>query len=145
MQKFKRQRMLIDFASSMTIPAPPPLVTFRAEYNLPILDDYRGDFPASYWAKWGKNSFASMMPGKSWVSSEALRDLASRAEFPHTDMLERVCNRMDNGAELGARGRARLPTSHPNSKDVFQFGDRVSDSLQQGICEKIICGPLKRE
>jgi hypothetical protein len=136
---------MVEFASSMVIPCAPLMVTFKPKFNLPKLEDYRGIFPAAYWAKWKKNTVASMMPGKSWISSLALRDLAARAEFPHRDMLDRVCERLDNRARLGAGGRARLATSHPNSKAVFQFGDRVSDSLQEAICDKIICGPLKQE
>ena len=133
-------------AQNWELPPLPEPVNFKPKYNLPHLDDYSKDrFPASYWSKWTKRTLDMVLPGSSWVSSDCLRELADRANFPHTKMLERVCNRLDKGANVGCEGRGRLPTVANNSKHVYEFGDRISDALQDWICEGIAAGPLKEE
>ena len=65
-------------ASMKSIPSLPKPVTFCPKFNLPKLSDYsKPSFPANYWSKWTKRTLDMMLPGSSWVSSTALRDLAA--------------------------------------------------------------------
>jgi hypothetical protein len=145
-ERLEVHRSRFKEAATKEIPRIPEPARFEPKYDLPILEDYSlAKFPASYWSKWKKRSLNMLMPGSSWVSSEGLRDLAARANFPHTTMLNRVCDRLDNGANIGCEGRGRLPTFGSNAKTVYEYGDRVSDSLQGWICEGIAAGPLRLE
>ena len=100
----------IEEARVSPLPPVPPLATFKLRFSLPLLKDYSSSvFPAIYWAKWIKRSLHAVLPGSSWVSSSALRDLARRANFQHTAMLDKVCKRLNEGAN-GCEGRGRIPT-----------------------------------
>ena len=119
---------------------------FVPKYKLPVLDNYASSrFPASYWTKWTKRTLEMLLPGSSRVSSSGLRDLANRADFSNTTMLNRVCKRLEDGARIGCEGRGRLPTFASNAKTVFEHGDRVSDTLQGWVCDGIAAGPLRLE
>lgn len=139
----KRRKMEV---SSKPLPPLADPVAFGPKHKLPKLDDYsKRFFPASFWSKWTKRTLDMVLPGSSWISSAALRDLAARADFPHATMLDRVCHRLDNGANIGCEGRGRLPTRGKNPTSVFEFGDRISDTLQTWVCEGIAAGPLREE
>ena len=133
-------------ATRTGLPTEPGLVDFHPKHCLQKLEDYSlCVFPAQYWSKWKKRSLDMLLPGSSWVSAQGLRDLAERAQFPHYSMLDRVCERLENGAKVGCEGRGRLPTVAKNARSVFEYGDRVSDALQTWVCEGIAAGPLREE
>ena len=97
--------LICSFRGKPIPPLPEPAV-FKPKFRLPTLSTYRGEFNASYWAKWKKRTLADVLPHKSWVSSSALRDMAYRVGYQDIDRLGRVCHRLDNGAEIGVRGGA---------------------------------------
>ena len=113
--------------------------------NLPILGNYKKILPASYWLHWNKRTFEETLPSKSWVSGAKLRELCDLLGYKDQDRLHRVCQRLENGADIGCRGRARLPTITPNSPSAYEYGARVADSLQEWINQGIVVGPLLRE
>ena len=84
MKQLLHYKKLKEECSSMPLPPIPDQVKFSPRFNLPVLDDYnKSSFPESYWSKWTKRTLDMVLPGSSWVSSMALRDLAARANFPH--------------------------------------------------------------
>lgn len=121
------------------------LAIFKPKFQFPKLSSYEGKFEEEYWSKWKKVSLKEALPNKSWVDPDKLRDLARRAGFKDQDMVDQVCGRLEQGARVGAEGRARLPTRHPNSSTIYEFGDRVSDSLQEAIVDGTMAGPLTEE
>ena len=126
-------------------PAPPAKAEFKPKFNLPKLNSYRGRLKASYWAKWKSRKFRPGSNDKSWVSSKALKDLARRAGSGKSDLLERVCERLDNGANIGVEGRGRLKTRVENSSSVYENGFAVSDTLQESITTGCLTGPYTFE
>ena len=98
--------------------------------NLPILESYSKTLPASYWMNWNKLAFEQALPTSSWVSSKMLKELSYIAGYQDSNRLERVCKRLDQGADIGCRGRGRLPTVSPNAISAYEYGARVADSLQ---------------
>ena len=86
-----------------------------------------------------------MLPTKSWVSSREMRKLCTDVGYKDQERLDRVCSRLENGANIGCVGRARLPTVTPNGKSTYDFGARVADSLQDWIDQGIVVGPLTKE
>ena len=71
--------------------------------------------------------------------------MAERAGYQDIDRLGRVCHRLENGAETGCRGRGRLSTKHRNADSAYEYGDRISDALQDWVVQGICAGPLRKE
>ena len=104
-----------------------------------------GKFKANYWAKWRMRKLTRRSKDRSWVSASGLRDLASRAGLRDQDLVERVCERLENGAYTGVHGRGRLPTRVANSSSVYEHGFAVSDALQEGVEDGYLTGPYSEE
>ena len=113
--------------------------------GLPKLKDYRRPPLAKFWNSWPKRTFEQVLPTKSWVSSRRLRELALKYQYTDWDNLEKVCERLDNGADIGCTGRARLQTIGTNANSAYKFGDRVCDTLAEMIKDGIMVGPLDEE
>ena len=71
---------------------------FNPKMGLPNLKNYRSLPPASYWQHWPKRTFEQAPVGKSWVSSKKLREMATRYGYTDWARLERVVERLENGA-----------------------------------------------
>ena len=123
----------------------PPLKEFRPKMQLVKLATYRKPPLASFWNKWPKRTFEQALPTKSWVSSDKIKQLALKYHYSNWARLERVCERLDNGANIGCTGRARLPTVGTNATSAYIYGDRVCDALAKMIADGIMVGPLDEE
>ena len=62
-----------------------------------------------------------------------------------TIRLERVCKRLDDGADIGCHGRGRMPTRIPNGASAYEHGERVANALQLWVQQGIAVGPLREE
>ena len=123
----------------------PPLKNFQPRCsNLPILDDYGvGDLGEEYWASWNKKPY---VPKKgSIVDHEALMRAAKRLNYPDMSKVQYICDFLKEGASLGIQGEGRWPSAGRNNSSVLDYGARVADSLQGGIEDGYLCGPLTRE
>ena len=95
----------MEEAQWIPLPPLPDPAHFTPKYNLPLLKDYSLPvYPATYWTKWTKRTLEQVLPDRSWVSVPALRELAHRADFPHTSMLERVRSTLEGGADIECEG-----------------------------------------
>ena len=56
-----------------------------------------------------------------------------------------VINDLKHGADIGARGRSRLPSKGPNSKSTTEHGVRIQDTLAAFIAMGVYTGPLSLE
>ena len=133
-------------AEQELIPDVPEGAEFVPKHELPVLKDYsRRVFPEDYWQHWKKKDFSHIKGVTSWVGSTELRDLSQRACYQDMDKLELVCNRLDNGADIGCSGRGRLRTVVENSEKIHQWGERMGDALQTWIMVEppVALGPLR--
>jgi hypothetical protein len=87
-------------AMSVPLPTVPRKVEFKPKYNLPVLDSYQGVLKAANWAKWTKRNISWLGKDKSWVSTGAIRDLTCRAGFRDQARVDRVCDRLEYGANI---------------------------------------------
>ena len=113
--------------------------------GLPKLRDYRRPPLAKFWTSWPKRTFEQALPSKSWVCSSRLRELALKYKYSDWSNLEKVCERLDVGADIGCTGRARLATTSSNANSAYSYGDRVCDALAEMIKDGIMVGPLDEE
>ena len=129
---------------------PPPKNTLKKDWkpkcsNLPILPSYNKILPASYWVNWNLKTFQQVLPTSSWVSSSRLREVCEQVGYADKNRLEKVCKRLELGADIGCNGRARLPTETLNSRSAYEYGSRVANSLQEWIIQGILVWHLARE
>ena len=138
---------LVKTWTGVEIPEPlPPKEFLPTHPNLPVLSSYRGKLPQSYWDKWIKRTYQSLLPVKSWISPKELKSIAEEIGYPTSDaQLKRVLERLAHGADIGCRGNGRLPTRSKNSASAYQYGERVADALQSWVTEGLCFGPLSEE
>ena len=120
----KRERQ--ERCSKYPLPSPIPKAEFRKSYTIiPDQENYSGEFEETYWNKWIKRSYADLRPFKSWIFPEKLLRVATRIGHDQEDpQLQRVLQRLKEGADIGCRGGARKPTEHQNSRSSEEFGNR---------------------
>ena len=123
----------------------PPKAAYKPKFDLPKLENYQGKLKASYWARWKSRKLNGKSKDKSWVSAKEMRRLAERAGMGKSFLIDRVCERLENGADLGVEGRGRLKTRVRNASSVYENGYAVSDSLQEGIQDGYLTGPYTEE
>ena len=125
----------------------PPLKVFKQKHpRLPILRDYSAKLPESYWSNWLCRDYGSLTPAISWILPEALEGEARRLGYKDKEsQLKRTFKRLREGADIGCRGSARLPTTARNSPTAYQYGPRVMDSIQGWVVDGLCYGPLKPE
>ena len=136
---------MVTRVAQSKLPAMPSLKEFKPKMNLPKLSSYKDKAPAGYWNSWPKRTFEQMLPTRSWVSSAKLKELALNYSYSDWARLEKVCERLDKGADIGCVGRARLPTVSTNASSAFEFGDRVADGIAEMIENGLMVGPLDEE
>jgi hypothetical protein len=59
--------------------------------------------------------------------------------------LELVCRDLENGADIGCRGRAREPTVSGNAPSAIEAGAQVTDALAEWVQQGIVAGPFPPE
>ena len=123
---------------------PPQKVFKPRSKNLTILESYTAkDLGEGYWAKWDKNPYD---PKKgSLVNHEALMRVATRLGYADMVKVRYVCSFLKDGASLEIEGEGRWPSVGKNNNSVAEAGARVADSLQAGLEDGYLSGPLTKE
>ena len=131
--------------SKKPLPPLPHAKEFVPKMGLLKLSNYRKLPRAKFWTSWPKRTFEQALPSKSWVSSSRLKELAIKYKYNDWANLEKVCKRLDMGADIGCTGRARQSTISTNANSAYSYGDRVCDALAEMIKDGIMVGPLDEE
>ena len=133
--------------SLKALPAAIPVKVFKPKNpNLPLLSKYDGVLPESYWECWLRRDYSSLTPRASWIDPVALQYEAQELGYKDEDgRLKRTLDRLRQGADIGCRGPARLPTRVKNSPSAFEYGDRVMDTIQGWVRDELCFGPMKPE
>ena len=81
-----------------------------------------------------------------WLNvSEFRRQLQQVGIDTTSESVLLILNDLEFGADIGASGRARLPTSERNARSAFEYGDRLQKALQELILQGAMIGPLFKE
>ena len=143
--QYLEQRSRVEAFVGKPLQDEPPLKIFKQKHpRLPILDNYSSKLPESFWQNWLRRDYGSLTPAVSWIRPEALEGEARRLGYKDTEgRLERTLQRLREGADIGCRGSARLPTRARNSPTAYQYGERVMDTIQGWVADGLSYGPLK--
>ena len=89
----------------------PPQKVFVPKYPIPVLSDYEKEiYPLSYWGSWEKFPIGDGT-AEPWIDTgEFRRQLLEAGIDPNTEANRTILNDLEHGANIGASGRARLPT-----------------------------------
>ena len=133
-------------AHLMDNPLPPAKKVFTAKYPIPVLEDYDVDhYPPHYWSSWTRVPLtgSEVQP---WLNvPEFRRQLQQVGIDTASESVSLILNDLEFGADIGASGRARLPTTERNARSAFEYGDRLQEALQELILQGAMLGPLFKE
>ena len=68
-----------------------------------------------------------------WINPDALILMAEKMNFPDLKEVAQVASILREEADTGITGAARLPQQAKNSPKVFEYGDRVLDTLRSWL------------
>ncbi len=103
--------------------------TFKPKFpEIPVLNCYKGRAPDYFCEKFPVNMTCPAVPSlkkkklKQWVQAVGVSD---------TERFRRVMSYVENGADIGCRGAARLPSRSSNAPSAYQFGPQVTDAITE--------------
>ena len=79
------------------------------------------------------------------INDQKVREVADRLELIEKSKVDNICTMLRDRANIGVEGEGRWPSWGRNNPTVYQFGERVADSLQTAVKDGIMYGPLKRK
>jgi hypothetical protein len=110
-----------------------PVVTkmFKPKFpNIPRLADYKKLAPANFWAEFPVNL---VCPGKPSLKIKKLKQWVQALGVSDVNRFNRVCNYILEGASIGCRGAARLPSKSTNAASAYEFGPQVTDAIAEWV------------
>ena len=109
--------------------------------QLPVVPDYKNITSKEFWDNFPTNLCC---PAESSISGQKLKQLAATLGCSDLDRLERVVERLINGADIGCEGPCRAASRSSNSPDSYVNGREVSDAVASWIVKKFAFGPVDR-
>ena len=122
----------------------------RKNPEIPELHEYSDNIGDEFWAKWPSNKPTGEKL-VSWISHVKLRNRAEKAGYSDKVMLDYVCTSLRDGATLGTRGSARLPSAPKNKgklsnyDSAYEHGALMGDSLASWVKQGLVWGPMTKE
>jgi len=110
--------------------------------ELPSLQQYRRIEDEEFWAKFPANYNSA---AKSNIKHESLKDLIKEYGTEDEARAELVLQRLKDGASIGCKGLARMPTVQKNCPDAYDYGAEVSDSVASWIKDGYVMGPMEED
>ena len=113
--------------------------------NLQILEEYPigEDLGEEYCRGWYNNPYK---PDRgSFMDHTQIERIADEVGYKRRLKMKEIITNLRDGADLGITGEGRWPSVGVNNPSVAQYGERVADSLQSGILQGYIYGPIKEE
>ena len=131
-------RRVLEEEAAAGRPADLPKKIFIPKQDLPQLRSYKGPAGKEFWDQFPKNH---TWPGKSLINADRLELYGLQLGL--IDLrFEQVLGYLRDGALLGCRGEARLPTRSKNSPSAYQFGPQVTDAIATWVVKGFAHGPV---
>jgi hypothetical protein len=81
-------------------------------------------------------------PGRPSLKIKKLKQWVQALGVSDENRFERVCNYILEGAEIGCRGAARLPSKSTNAASAYEFGPQVTDAIAEWVKKGYAFGPV---
>lgn len=101
--------------------------------------NYKQDPGTGFWDKFPSN-YAKK--GKSTICPYKLRNLAWALGYKDQETIDVVCRDLTDGADIGCRGEARLPTCSSNAPSAYEFPQQITDSVADWLVAGFAAGPF---
>jgi hypothetical protein len=122
-----------------------PKKVFVSKHRIPLLLDYSGTAPEGWWEHWPFLSWEEGRRLRSSISPGRMREWARKASHPDMAAVQEICDDLTVGCDLGTRGEFLCPSVSTNAPSAYQYGDRVTDSVADGVKQGIMMGPLRED
>ena len=127
---------------ALPIPELPPMKTFKPKYNLPVLKSYKIKPNQSYWENFPTNYKPLCV---SLVDPIKLKALALETGFQDNSTLDKICEDLTNGADIGCKGSSRTPSFSTNAPSAYEYAPHVSDAIADWLKKGFAYGPVPLE
>ena len=137
----EKLQLAVETAEPPVIPEPEPWVCKNPE--IMVLEDYRS-IPDNFWDAWPRVPLpTSVSP---IINAKRFRRRCLEAGVDQA-LVEKVVDRIQNGAALGARGAGRLPARGQNLSGFYEMGPRSVDTMVSWLkaSPALMAGPLEPE
>ena len=130
-------------ANAAASPPLPPQKSFTAKYLIKVMIDYEIPiYPAIYWAGWERIPLTGSKVTP-WLNVEEFaRQLTTAGIDILAPKIKLILSNLENGANPGASGRARLPTHESNAHSALEHGDRFQEALRELKLQGAMLVPL---
>ena len=81
---------------------------------------------------------------KSTINPVRMVNWARKAGHPDMGTVLEIVRDLRHGCDLGTRGEFLCPSTSTNAPSAFQYGDRVTDQIVDGIKSRIMIGPMTK-
>ena len=113
--------------------------------EIPLLLDYSLVAPASWWQHWPYLSWKQGRLLESPINPSRMVAWARRADHPDIGLVLEIARDLRYGCDLGTRGEFLCPSTSNNAPSAFEYGERVTDSIVDGIMTGIVMGPMEEK
>ena len=126
-------------------PAESPKKLFISKHKTPLLLDYSLKAPESWWEDWPTLNWQDAKGMKSSIDPVKMLGWARKAGHPDLGTVMEIVKDLRQGCDLGTRGEYLCPSVSTNAPSAYEYGDRVTDTIVDGIKKGIMMGPMKEE
>jgi hypothetical protein len=81
-------------------------------------------------------------PGTPSLKIKKLKQWWQALGVSDENRFNRICNYILEGAEIGCRGAARLPSKSTNAASAYEFGPQVTDAIAEWVKKGYAFGPV---
>ena len=135
-------RKLSEAMETAEEPPPPEQPTFKKKCpEIPTLECYR-QIPEHYWSHWPRVEVPTVIKPIVNVASFYQRCIEAGVDRP---LLDKVTDRLEHGAEIGARGAGRAPAIGKNHNGFYAMGPKSMDCIAAWLkaSPPLMAGPLR--
>ena len=118
---------------------------FESKHGTPRLLDYSALAPDSWWQFWPSLKWEEAKHLKSSINSLKMVEWAQRAGHPDLGTVLEIAKDLRYGCDLGTSGKFLCPSTSTNAPSAYEYGDRVTDAIVDGIKSGIMMGPMDKD
>ena len=123
----------------------PKKVFVQANTEIPLLLDYSGVAPDSWWSHWPTLSWEEGKLIKSGINPVKMVTWARKADHPDMGTVLDIARDLKVGCDLGTRGEYLCPSTSTNAPSAFEYGGQITDSIVDGLKSGIMIGPMNKD